>query len=135
MSKPNIIIGNKPPLEALTKELKARVETLEKVSLHLIDDVKPKNINQKNMNSEIKSQPLPFWKRAFFDTFREGTFAIAGVLLASGAWDLVVEFLNTGDFSINSLYKFLLSIIAVLAGYLQALAKAERKEAEKQNNI
>jgi hypothetical protein len=147
-----VIIGEKPTKEKLIEMLEDQIiqlndeldaknlqnvglaDRLEYLQTELEKKANSKDINVENFKKEIK-KPLPFWKRAVFDTFREGSFAISGVLVASGSWDFILEFLNSGDFSFNGLYKLLLSILMALAGYLQAIAKAERKQAEKVKNI
>lgn len=155
-TKPNgeVIIGDKKPtkekliemLEKQINELNDELDTknlqnvalsnrLEYLQKEIEKKANNKEINEDNLIKDIKpKKSLPIWRRAVYDTFREGSFALGGVLIASGSWDLLLEFLNTGDFSVNSVYKFLLSILAVLAGYLQILAKDERKQAEKQTN-
>jgi hypothetical protein len=94
-----------------------------------IDELKEelkKQTNEKTDNS------LPMYKRAFFDTFREGSFALAGWLVAIGGWDLIQEFIADGDFSAGAFNRVAAGLVAAIFGYIQSVQKAERKN--KENN-
>jgi hypothetical protein len=117
----NVELQNK--LDSLEKENKSLTEMLlvankPSKDVHSIDTLQP-------------AQPLPIWKRSFFDTARSGTYALAGVLASTGVWEMVQIYLATGDFSEESFSKLAISAGVVLAGYLQEQAKNNRKEAEK----
>jgi len=73
---------------------------------------------------------LPIYKRAMYDTARDGAYAIGGLLLASGSLDLVIVFLQSGEFSQSALRNLALGIIMACLGYLQALEKEKRKQNE-----
>lgn len=81
---------------------------------------------QKDVN-----KTLPHWKRSVYDTGREGAYALSGVFIATGGWELVQAFVADNDFSEQAIIRLLLGIGAGLAGYIQALMKEERKRLEK----
>ena len=78
-----------------------------------------------------KKASLPHWKRSIFDTGREGAYALAGVFVATGGWELVQAFVTDNDFSEQAIMRLLFGVGAGIAGYIQALMKEERKRLEK----
>jgi len=81
--------------------------------------------------TQEKVKPLPVYKRAIFDTFRDGSYALGGVLAATGSFELASEFIATGDLSQAAFQRLGVGILAAMFGYLQALQKERRKEEEK----
>jgi hypothetical protein len=77
------------------------------------------------------AQPLPIYKRAVLDTLRDGSYALGGVLVATGAVELATEFIATGDLSQEAFTRLGLGLVSALLGYYQAIQKEERKKLEK----